>query len=385
MSSATSELRRSTSAGADPPLERLFTGRVNVASPQLWAPGHAYLYPVTLDATAGSTPAAHYFLQSGIRSVQVIAGHMYLNGRPLHLRGVGLQEDSPTAGMAVSAAQRAAYINDAHELGADLIRTQYPLSEDEEELADQDGILVWSQTPVFTVRETVLERASFRRLADNYLADDITDNGNHPSIALWSIANELSSRPAVGQVDYIRGAVAVAHRLDPTRPVGLAIEGYPSVTCQPAYGGLQAIGIDDYFGWYPGPSGQIADESLLGQYLDQMRACYPHQALFITEFGAEADRNGPDIERGTYQFQSNFIQYHLGVFATRPYLSGAAYWALQDFRVRPRLDRWRPPARPTGVQQGPARLQRQPQARVQRRAVDLHLHSAGGLTPEPGA
>ena len=43
----------------------------------------------------------------------------------------------------------------------------------------------------------------------------------------------------------------------------------------------------------------------------------------VTEFGFEANRNGPVEERGTYEFQANAIGYHLGVFASKPCLSGA--------------------------------------------------------------
>ena len=43
-------------------------------------------------------------------------------------------------------------------------------------------------------------------------------------------------------------------------------------------------------------------------------------------------------EKGTFQFQSDFINYHLGVYATKPWLSGALYWTLQEFRVRPSWD-----------------------------------------------
>ena len=35
----------------------------------------------------------------------------------------------------------------------------------------------------------------------------------------------------------------------------------------------------------------------------------------ITEFGAEANRSGPVTEKGTYEFQADFLQYHLSVFA----------------------------------------------------------------------
>ena len=52
-------------------------------------------------------------------------------------------------------------------------------------------------------------------------------------------------------------------------------------------------------------------------------------------YGAEANRDGPPEEKGTYAFQNEFIQYHLDVFASKPWLAGSVYWALQEFRVKP--------------------------------------------------
>ena len=98
------------------------------------------------------------------------------------------------------------------------------------------------------------------------------------------------------------------------------------------------LGLNDYFGWYPGPSGQIFDRTKLSGYLDAARACYPDKALMITEFGAEANRDGSVEDKGTYAFQRDFVNYHLGVFNTKPWLSGALYWALNEFRVRPQWD-----------------------------------------------
>jgi hypothetical protein len=63
--------------------------------------------------------------------------------------------------------------------------------------------------------------------------------------------------------------------------------------------------------------------------------CYAGKAIMITEFGAEANRDGPVEEKGTYAFQQDWINYQLGVMATKPWLSGALYWALNEFWVRP--------------------------------------------------
>jgi beta-glucuronidase len=219
-----------------------------------------------------------------------------------------------------------------------MIRAHYPLHPYTQEKADGLGIMQWSEVPVYSVKARYLKQKLVRQLAARELESDIEANGNHPSVIVWSIGNELSTRPGPVQGDYIERAAKAAKALDPTRPVGYAVAGYPSVGCQARYGPLDVIGVNDYFGWYPGPGGQIADRSLLSAYLDQVRACYPNKAIMVTEFGAEANRNGPVEEKGTYAFQEDFVNFHLAVYASKPWLSGAIYFALQEFRVRPNWD-----------------------------------------------
>ena len=98
-----------------------------------------------------------------------------------------------------------------------------------------------------------------------------------------------------------------------TRPgwSGSPFPGYPTVGKQELYTELDALGVNDYFGWYPGPQGSIADRDALGAYLERLHRDYPRQALFVTEFGAEANRPGPVTEKGTYAFQQDFLTYHL--------------------------------------------------------------------------
>ncbi len=55
----------------------------------------------------------------------------------------------------------------------------------------------------------------------------------------------------------------------------------------------------------------------------------------MTEFGFDGNRDGPVEEYGSYQFQSNMLAYHLGVFATKPWLAGAMVQILQDFAAYP--------------------------------------------------
>jgi beta-glucuronidase len=166
----------------------------------------------------------------------------------------------------------------------------------------------------------------------------VINNRVHPSVLAWSIANELPPTAGLQERTYIQQAATLVRRLDPTRPVAMAFQVRPSSHCQAAYKPLDMLGINDYFGWYTGINGEIADRDGLSAYLDVLRRCYPRQALAITEFGAEANRDGPVEEKGTYAFQSQFIQFAMGVYASKPWLTGTDYWTLQEFKVRPDWD-----------------------------------------------
>jgi beta-glucuronidase len=322
-----------------------YTGAAQLPSPQLWSPAHPHLYEVTLDAAvpgaAGTrmpvSPLAHYWLRSGVRSIAVSReGTVLLNGGRVNLRGVGVVEDSPQTGAALSETAERKLIAEAREAGATLIRSQYPLDEYMEELADEAGIMLWSEIPFDKLPPREVARSSVRSAGLSELRQNILANSSHPSIIVWSIANELWPRPDSSQGEYIARAAALSHQLDPTRPVGLAVAAYPSVGCQARwYAPLDVVGLNDYFGWYPGPVGDLRKRTALPGYLDAMRNCYHGKGLFITEFGVEANRAGPAGERGTYSFQDEWVRYQLNAFASRPWLAGAIYWALKEFRVRP--------------------------------------------------
>jgi hypothetical protein len=327
------------------------TASTRVGSPRPWSPRSPNLYDVRLDLRAGPRRVSTYRLRSGIRSVRVSAGKLTLNGLPVNLRGVGLHEDDPAGGFALDNAARERIITDARDLGATMLRSHYPLHPYTHERADELGLLVWSEIPMYAIKTEFLKSEIVRKTGANELRDNILANGNHPSVVTWSVGNELSARPGPVQGDYLRRAARQAKALDPTRPVSYAVAGYPAAGCQTEYREIDLLGINEYFGWYPGPNGQIADRTILSEYLDGVRACYPDKALMITEFGAEANRSGPVEEKGTYEHQQDFVNYHLGVYATKPWLSGALYWTLKEFKIRPEWDGGNPRPSPEPLHQ----------------------------------
>ncbi|MFA9271202.1 MAG: glycoside hydrolase family 2 protein [Baekduiaceae bacterium] len=175
-----------------------FSRRITVRNPKLWEPGSPNLYTTRISVRGRGENALRvgWLVKTGIRSIKLQPdGTMLLNGKKLNYRGMGIHEDDPNLGFAIGSAQRRAIIAETKEIGATLLRSHYPLHPQLHELADEAGIMIWSEIPVYAVKTQYLKQAAVRQLAAKELEDNIVANQNHPSVIVWSIGNELSSRP----------------------------------------------------------------------------------------------------------------------------------------------------------------------------------------------
>jgi beta-galactosidase/beta-glucuronidase len=313
--------------------------KVGVRNPRLWEPGSPNLYQVTAAALVGGRESAGWSDQIGIRSIRVNSkGRVLLNGLPIMLRGASFHEEDVTVGAALTPEMRAQIWQTLTGLDATMTRAHYPLHPWFLEQADRDGILVWDQVPMYQTPNSITAKQKIRSKGLRYLRGLVARDQNHPSVLTWSIGNEMPSRVGTGQQRYIREAASLLHKIDPTRLRALDYAGYPNALPSSTYHVLDALGVNCYFGWYPGPGGQVDDRKVLGPFLDQVHRYYPSKALFVTEFGAEANRDGPFDEKGTYSFQRQLVEDHLAVYDSKPFVNGALVWALRDFRVRPAWD-----------------------------------------------
>jgi beta-glucuronidase len=69
-----------------------------------------------------------------------------------------------------------------------------------------------------------------------------------------------------------------------------------------------------------------------------MQKLYPDSAKIVTEFGAEATLDGPADRKQTYAFQADYVGRVLEIVERAPNVSGAIYWTLQEFAVKPQWD-----------------------------------------------
>ena len=345
---------------------RAVTKTVTIRRPRLWEPGNPQLYTVRASAVTGGRAVSTYRTDVGLRSIRVNGrGQMELNGQRVQLRGASMHEDSPDRGGALTTEQLRRDVELLRSLNANVTRAHYPLNQQTLEACDRLGILVWEQIPFFrsgfeaSSTDTLEEDeviARSKRVHDKalrLLRDTILRDQNHPSVFAWSVANEPAPNPKAREQEYFRKAADLVHEMDPSRLAAIDLAGYPSATPHPVWLEFDAIGLNSYFGWYPGPSGQLANREDLPAFLDQAHSYWPDKALFITEFGAEANRSGPVDEKGTYEFQSDLLRYHLDVYGQKSaYINGAIAWILRDFRVQPGWDGFNPKPSPPVLKKG---------------------------------
>lgn len=307
-------------------------GTLQIRRPRLWQPLAPNLYPVTV-----SGGGARYRLNAGIRRFSVSrSGAASLNGRRIQLRGISLHEADEQVGAAWTPTVRDANLALVTRLGATAIRSHYPLAPATMEWADRNGVLVWVQVPAFRPRETQLKSQRYRRNATAFTRDMVLANREHPSVFVWSLMNEAVPSSTFWLNKAISTQKAVVSKLDPDGLIGADYAAAPEDELQhPAYRKLDVLGVNEYFGWYPGLLGSTVDLAKLAPYLEYLHDVYSRQALFVTEFGAEANRDGTPDELGTYQFQTNYMITQMRILRGLPFLNGFFAWALKDYAVRP--------------------------------------------------
>ncbi|MBW3653328.1 MAG: hypothetical protein KY433_06985 [Actinobacteria bacterium] len=308
--------------------------------PKLWSPERPHLYAATVSTRAGGQVMQVDRRRIGLRSVAVVDGMLRLNGRVLDLRGASVQEDIPGRGPAMTDADVDNMVDELKALGANVTRAHYLLDQRLLDRLDEEGILVWSQAPVYH-RDRQLKTPRQRSFELDVLRNTILAARNHPSVITHSVANELTAQPDEHRTSevWMRNAAALARDLDPTLPVSIDVLSYPGIPRQSTYDVFDMLGINSYYGWYEGKAHRsTADIDDLAPYLRAMRSKYPGKALVITEFGAEATEPGPADVKQTYAFQTRYLKRNLDIIDRLGFMGGAIYWTAREFAVKPEWD-----------------------------------------------
>ena len=295
-----------------------FKARLN-----LWSPESPKLYEVKLES--GTETVTDWI---GFRTVETRGSDILLNGKPIFLRGICIHEESPLrGGRAFSSDDARMLLTWAKELGCNFVRlAHYPHNENMIRMADQMGIMVWSEIPVYW---TILwDNPGTLANATNQLTENITRDRNRASVILWSVANETP----VGEArnNFLRKLIDQARQLDPTRLLTAANERHYSdpttqVIDDPISQYLDVLGCNEYVGWYDGPP----------EKADTLKWKVPdNKPLIISETGGDAlfGYHGEKNVRWTEEYQKDLYDHQLAMLRKIPTLRGLSPWILTDFR-----------------------------------------------------
>lgn len=293
------------------------------ARTELWTPENPKLYQVTI--SCGSDSVTELL---GFRSIATSGSDILLNGKPIFLRGISIHEEAPLrGGRAFSEEDARTLLTWAKELGCNFVRlAHYPHNEHITRMADQMGIMVWSEIPVYW---TVLwDNAGTFENARNQLGENVTRDKNRASIILWSVANETPVSEARNK--FLKGLIDQVRLLDPTRLVTAANERrYADATTEviddPLGQYLDVLGCNEYVGWYDG----------VPEKADNLKwKIASNKPLIISEFGGDAlfGNHGDAGVRWTEEYQKNLYEHQIAMLRKIPSLRGVTPWILVDFR-----------------------------------------------------
>jgi beta-galactosidase len=294
--------------------------KTKVASPILWSPESPQLYKlITTVAGAGKTVDQKETV-FGIRTVAFDADKGFLlNGKPYEIYGTCNHQDHAGVGVAIPDALQEFRVKKLKEFGCNAIRTSHnPPTPELLDVCDRLGMLIMDESRLMGSDSVNMQKWD----------DQIRRDRNHPSVAIWCVANEqfmVQDTPQAGNVahtmqDYVK-------QLDPARPITYASPE------DDVFRGINSV--IEVRGW----------NYHVGPRMDKYHAAHPDQPNVGTEQASVVSTRGiydNDRERGyvtAYDIRrqgwSDTAESWWSYFAERPWLSGAFVWTGFDYRGEP--------------------------------------------------
>jgi len=310
---------------ADPWMNLTLEAHAQVPHPMLWFLEEPNLYralTTVQDANSGRTTDL-YGTTFGIRTIKFDPDQgFFLNGKPVKIKGTCNHQDHAGVGSALPDRIQYYRIEKLKEMGVNGYRTSHnPPTPELLEACDALGMLVMDET----------RRMSSDTDALGDLERMIRRDRNHPSVIIWSLANEEPEQGTERGARIVATMKRLARRLDPTRPVTTAMDD--------AWGeGVSGVVDVQGFNYKHGPE------------IDAFHRRFPKQPTIGTETGSTVSTRGiyvNDKEQGYVSaYDLNFPPWAATgevwwkIYAERPFLSGGFVWTGFDYRGEPTPYEW---------------------------------------------
>jgi beta-glucuronidase len=323
---------------------------LTVPDAALWSPETPNLYDLRVDLLHNQQVIDCYTLPIGIRTVKVVGDQLLLNGEPVKLLGFGRHEDFPVVGKGLLPALIVKDYALMRWMGANSFRTShYPYSEQTMDMADRLGFMVIDETAavgLFFVGPGLEKR---NQLCKQMIREVIDRDKNHPSVIMWSLANEPHTVPpekrhayfhdlTVGHkpsrpeaIKAFREQAELARALDSSRPITLVTQ---EGATEESFAFVDVVCLNRYHGWYSF-SGRIDDGiKRLADEINLMHDLYP-KPFILSEFGTDTipGHHAQPPEMFSEEYQAEFLVRHIELLNSLPFVIGQHIWNLCDFKT----------------------------------------------------
>jgi beta-glucuronidase len=309
--------------------------RLSAAGPRrlrLWSPEAPVLYDVAIEIEGDG-----WSDRVGFRTLQTRGREILLNDEPRFLKGIALHEEriGPDGGRLTTEAEARALLSEAKALGCDFVRlAHYPHGETTLRLADEMGLIVWAEIPVYW-EDVAYDAPATLALARQMMAEMILRDRNRCSVAFWSVANETPQTPE--RLAFLRTVIGDIRALDSTRLVTAALNKNVDVggvrdgearlvVSDPLGVDLDVVAMNQYEGWYGQRTPAEIHQVAFGTTWDK--------PLLMSEFGADAlqGHHGPRESRWTEEHQAWLYEETMKAVLASGVFAGVTPWLLKDFR-----------------------------------------------------
>lgn len=183
---------------------------VEVSRIHPWSAEKPVLYTATVELRDGKAVLERLVYPVGFRTVEIRGSQLLVNGRPVKLAGACRHETDPLTGRAATVRHAREDVRLMKEANLNYIRTaHYPPTQELLDEADRQGMYVEVEAPFCWVGE---EDYTHLRQVLTPTSAMVDYHHRHPSVIVWSLANESSFNPC------FEVSNRLVKDLDPSRP-----------------------------------------------------------------------------------------------------------------------------------------------------------------------
>ncbi|WP_178945997.1 beta-glucuronidase [Kocuria sp. TGY1127_2] len=326
-------------------------GELSWSGVELWKPGRGYLYTLRVLTYDNGELVDEYDQRFGVRTVEVRGKRFLINGEPFYFTGFGMHEDHETIGKAHSNAHMVQDFGLLNWINANSFRTShYPYAEEIMEYADERGIVVIDETPAVGLNwhmgAGIMDQGggntfdpgnvdeNTQKVHAREIRELIQRDKNHPSVVLWSIANEPDSG-AEGAREYFEPLEKLTRRLDPSRPVGFVNVMFAPCGVDKISDLFDVLMLNRYYGWYVDAGDIVAARGSLRKELEAWDEQYGKPTI-MTEYGADTIAGLHSVFEipFTEEYQTALLRMYHEEFDRVECMAGEQVWNFADFQTK---------------------------------------------------